>query len=147
MNTTEHFLVCLAEEASELSQACAKALRFGLGDRYPVAGDTTLERVVKELNDVQAVAIMMKQRRILPETILGPEAEAVWIEKVLKVSKWLDYSRKIGTLRDEDTERDKLVAMLVEVAEFLKSASENAGMINSADAAIVRRDILKLLPV
>lgn len=35
MNQEEYLLVCLMEESSEIAQAAAKSLRFGLDDTHP----------------------------------------------------------------------------------------------------------------
>lgn len=61
MNITEHLLVCLAEEGSEVTKDATKSLRFGLQDRNVLdpAGPTNVERLVAELNDLLAVADML----------------------------------------------------------------------------------------
>lgn len=46
-------LVRVMEEASELVKECAKALRFGLGNRYPNDGPTNAEKMASEYADLR----------------------------------------------------------------------------------------------
>lgn len=95
MNTTEHLLCVLAEEAAELAQAAMKAARFGLDDRYPESGITTAAKIIAEHNDVMGVICMLKQRGLISQDIYGELASRA------RVEKWIEYSRKKGTLRDD----------------------------------------------
>lgn len=47
-------LARVAEEASELTKEAMKALRFGLGNRYPVGDPTNAAKIIAELRDVVA---------------------------------------------------------------------------------------------
>jgi len=47
-------IVRVMEEASELQKECAKALRFGLSNRYPAKGLTNAEKIVAEFRDVES---------------------------------------------------------------------------------------------
>ncbi len=88
MNEIEHLLTVLAEESSEVTKDACKALRFGLDDIEPGQGDHNLRRLEREVAQLVAVA-----------ELLG-----LWIrdedkaEKILKLKKYMDYSRQRGTL-------------------------------------------------
>jgi hypothetical protein len=62
MTTQEHLLVCLMEECAEIAQvatritqAAAKALRFGLDNGYPGTDRTNRADLVREINDLMGV--------------------------------------------------------------------------------------------
>lgn len=69
MNTIEHYLVCLAEECMELSEAAALALRLGLKSLSGGTGRTNAERLVDELRDLLAVATILHQQGAIPYTV------------------------------------------------------------------------------
>lgn len=50
-------LVRAAEEASELIKEVAKALRFGIDNRYPADGPTNAEKIVAEFCDIEQALI------------------------------------------------------------------------------------------
>lgn len=45
-------LVRVAEEASEVIKEVAKALRFGVNNRYPDTGPTNAEKILAEYSDL-----------------------------------------------------------------------------------------------
>jgi NTP pyrophosphatase (non-canonical NTP hydrolase) len=100
MTETEHLLICLMEEASEVAQACAKALRFGLDDEQPrmIAPSTARLSIQTELNDVLAVCQLLSEASVLP---------MIWIEQKMltakreKLKRMMDYARRKGTLEDK----------------------------------------------
>lgn len=98
MNKTEHLLVCLAEECSEVIKDVSKSLRFGLEDRNVLdpTGPTNLERLVAELNDLSALVGLLKEEGILPQNWINPDAQS---QKRLKVKKFMRYARKVGSLK------------------------------------------------
>lgn len=99
MTIEEHLLVTLAEEAAELQKVVAKALRFGLDDTWRDAEYTDSPRILilKELNDLMAVAEMLAQKDTLPWPLMdGDLIEA----KKLKVRKFFSYSREQGRLSE-----------------------------------------------
>lgn len=104
MNVTEHLLVCLMEEASEIQKACAKALRFGLDDTYrpdngldlPEWTLTPRQELQHELNDLRGVVALLRNRAVLPElTAHDDEEESA---KVAKVERLMGYARAERTL-------------------------------------------------
>lgn len=99
MNTTEHLLTVLGEEGSEISQGVAKALRFGLDDRNVLNphGPTNRERIVAELNDLFGTLDMLIERGVIPVDWCDPRRTH---EKRVKVEKFMEYARSVGTLSD-----------------------------------------------
>lgn len=97
MNTTEHLLVCLAEECNEVAQDCAKSLRFGLGDVNILnpTGPTNLKRLEGELCDLFAVVEMLQERAILTGDLNDREKIEAKKQKVLR---FMEYARGNGTL-------------------------------------------------
>jgi len=95
MNLTEHLLVCLIEECAEVQKAATKALRFGFDDHPPDADRTSsnAEDIAAELDDLQAVAEMLVENG----STRGPYETNVQ-QKKLRVLRFLDYSRRRGTL-------------------------------------------------
>ncbi len=92
MNRTEHLLITLSEECSEVSQVACKALRFGLNDIGPGKQENNIRSLERELADVIAVAEMLGLR------IREEDKDA----KMAKVKKYMEYSRKVGTLKGAD---------------------------------------------
>lgn len=97
MNDTEHLLVCLAEECSEVAQACAKSLRFGLDDRNVLdpKGPTNREQLMAELNDLVGVMRMLELQGAIPHW-WDTEKQT---SKLLKVRKFMDYAETVGALK------------------------------------------------
>jgi NTP pyrophosphatase (non-canonical NTP hydrolase) len=98
MTRIEHLMVCLMEECAEVSQRASKALRFGRHEVQPGQDQTNVERLVGELNDLLAVLGMLRQESIDFQTNFEDPVRI--IEKIEKVERFLEYSRKCGTLQD-----------------------------------------------
>src|SRR6478609_8921168 len=87
MTEQELLLCCLAEECAEVAQRVSKALRFGLGEVQPGQPKDNAQRIVDELNDLMAVAMMLEGRG------LSRFGQTAAIEaKKAKVRAYLDYS-------------------------------------------------------
>ena len=89
MNKQEHLLSTLAEEAAELAQRATKALRFGLDDIEEGQTLTARVRLAGELADLIAMVEMCG--------IPMPDNRDIEAKKI-KVEKYLEYSRTVGTL-------------------------------------------------
>jgi len=94
MNLQEHLLVCLAEECSEVTQACTKALRFGLGNGYPGTDRTNLTDIQAEMADLMAVYKML----MLHINESDQVSALAMSEKTERVKKYLLYSAERGTI-------------------------------------------------
>jgi len=102
MNETEHLLVCLGEEASEIAQQTAKAVRFGLSDFEPGQPYTNTRRIEQEVSQLFAVFKRIGFR-------LHEEDE---VEKNAKLDKYMKYSRQLGLLEQKVVPCDCLVPAL-----------------------------------
>lgn len=104
MNESEHLIVCLMEEASEVQKGCAKALRFGLDDTYRADNElglpkwdmTPRQEIQHELNDMRGTVALLRQRGILPE--LTPKDDEEETAKIAKIERLMEYARSEGSL-------------------------------------------------
>lgn len=77
MNTEEELLVITMEECAELSQACAKILRFGRNKK-------SISQLKYEIGDVAAMLTLFLKYGWLT----GEEMDAGIAKKMQKLSKW-----------------------------------------------------------
>ena len=94
MTEKEHLLVCLAEEAGEIIQACAKALRFGLDDGYPGTDRTNAGDIDIECTHLWTVRKMLADRGVFPV----PVDRGVFEDKEDKVIAFMQYAKDRGTI-------------------------------------------------
>lgn len=109
MNTIEHLLTCLIEEASEVQKAAAKALRFGLDDAWadndlelPKWDFTPRQEINYELNDLAAAILLLREHGVLP-AVCEKDWEQMEAKKA-KILKMMEYARDAGTLTEEETD-------------------------------------------
>lgn len=95
MNHTEHLLTILGEEASEVVKDVCKAIRFGLADKEPGQGDDNKRRLEREVSQLVAVA------KLLGLEIRDEDKR----EKLQKVRKYMEISKRNGTLKAEEVRR------------------------------------------
>lgn len=95
MNTDEHLLTLLMEEAAEVVKDASKSLRFGVGDRYDL-GPSNIERLIDELNDLMAVVELLVHQGILPPTWIDKEKQR---RKRNKVHNFMEYAKGVGSLQ------------------------------------------------
>lgn len=93
MNRLDHLLVILMEEAAEVQQAAAKALRFGLYDGYPNSASTNEQDLKKELNQLIATVQKIRDEGIDLDGCFHQR-----LEKREKIEHWLEYSKELGRL-------------------------------------------------
>lgn len=97
MMTNEQYLLGkLAEEAAELAQIAIKAQQFGLekvfGGESNTAGQTNLERIEDEFNDVVGIIMMLND-----VTDIEIDANIEKVEaKIEKVKKWRQHAVELG---------------------------------------------------
>ena len=96
MTREEHLLTILAEECNEVAQRCSKALRFGLDEIQADQSYTNAERISIEVAQLHATFEMMFDENLLP----APQ-RAHMREKKAAIVRWMDYSKKQGTLTDQ----------------------------------------------
>lgn len=96
MNRTDHLLVILSEECSELAVQISKALRFGLDEQRDLP-TSNRERIQAEYNDLLAVVEMLNWHDA--SMALYRDEQRINAKK-LKVSKYLEYSRELGRIDD-----------------------------------------------
>lgn len=93
MNTTEYLLSCLIEECAEVIQRATKAQRFGLREIQPEQEFTNEERLAAELDDLLGTLSLLAEQGVR----LSSSSERIRA-KVLKVEKFMNYSRELGAL-------------------------------------------------
>ena len=94
MTRTEHLLFILAEECAEVAQRASKAARFGLTEKQPDHQLDNAERIALELDDLYAVVGMLRVDGSIRCDFAARNVRA----KELKVEKYLEYARQLGTL-------------------------------------------------
>lgn len=94
MNQQEMLLVQLAEECNEVAQEIAKILRFGLNDSHPLYSGSNRDRLSEEFNDILAITEMLEDHHGIDFSRYSGMIEG----KKIKVAKYLEVSRKLGTL-------------------------------------------------
>lgn len=106
MNKTEYLLACLAEECSEVTKECTKALRFGLEYQdipspsgKPLNPKPPRERLADELNDILGLLDLMEHEGVLPPDWNDPVKREA---RVRKTERYMEYSRKLGALEHEE---------------------------------------------
>lgn len=100
MNRAEYLLTCLAEECDEVGQRVCKALRFSLSEVQPEQEFghefDNAERIVLELEDLLAVAKILRDERVLRAPVITPDLVA---RKLNKIERFMAISREQGTLQ------------------------------------------------
>ena len=94
MTKIENLLTILAEECNETAQRVSKAIRFTPEEIQPDQDLTNAERIVYEFNDIVAVMEILKDEGVFDTVIDRGAIE----KKKEKVSKYLDYSKQVGTI-------------------------------------------------
>ena len=97
MNKSEYLLTCIIEECSEIQKAISKTLRFGAEDGYPGKRTTNTEDIINEINDLFGAIHLAQDLKILPEELVDTTKI---IKKKEKITKYMEYSKKCGTLTD-----------------------------------------------
>lgn len=110
MNERQYLLIKLIEECAEVQQRATKALTFGMyecqaqGPSTNTRPETRLnnnERLAQEFTDLVAVAEMLSQIITMPLSVSDTKAKE---SKKEKIQKYMDYSRSLGTLIDDNSE-------------------------------------------
>ena len=103
MNRQEHLFVIAMEECAEVAQRLAKAARFGMDQIQEDADDkpeenperlTNRERIIREYYDLRATLGLLG----IDAWDRSDTASRHESEKVRKILRYLERSRKVGTL-------------------------------------------------
>jgi len=95
MTEEQYLLICLAEEAAEVSLATSKVLRFGVSDGYPGTERTNGDDLAKEINDFLAIVNILEERNIIPKR----DREQDILNKNKKLAEFTNYSRKLSIVK------------------------------------------------
>ncbi len=100
MNQEEYLLVCLMEESSEIAQAAAKSLRFGLDDTHPDRPTETNELdLLTEYYQLLTVMELLQENDKIKK--LSPtEIQEIKDKKKSKLTEYMSYSQDKGKLRE-----------------------------------------------
>lgn len=101
MTRQEHLLLCLAEECDEVGQRVMKGLRFGLAEVQPGQPLNNADRIVVELQDLIAVAVILGREGALtnPTLVMPATIEA----KLAKIERYMAISQHQGVLEGPKT--------------------------------------------
>ena len=100
MNSKEHLLVCLMEEAAEVQKAASKLLRFGPCEYSPVDPEMipNREALAREIYDLKTLVEMLKEQGIIGEY---PNDSEIWMNAHrASYNQHLGISKKIGRVKD-----------------------------------------------
>lgn len=87
MNQREYLLTKLMEECAEVQQRASKAQIFGDDETEPDDACSNMERLREEMSDLLTIWHMM-----------GEDVPEPQREKMIKVVKYMEYSRELGIL-------------------------------------------------
>ncbi len=110
MKPLEYLLNQLREEMDEVGQICSKILRFGIDSVKPGEEATNRQKLVEELNDVQASIELLKEyledenRGGLPGLGDRPFVE----KRIAKILHFAKVSRDLGNLEDDPGDLPKV---------------------------------------
>lgn len=94
MTRKEHLLSITAEECNETAQRISKILRFGFSEIQPGHKQTNAERLTEEFSQLYGMFEMLQEEGHIQKILDNEEIQ----NKKIKVEKYLEYSKKIGTL-------------------------------------------------
>jgi hypothetical protein len=104
MNAVEHIFQCIAEEASEITQAAMKITRFSLSGNYP-DGTGNLEMLTNEIYDLLGAIELLQDSGIslqIPTHLINFDSDLKgrWRidAKKAKIKKHMKYAVKMGSL-------------------------------------------------
>ena len=100
LEITDHLLIKLGEECSEVSKEVSKALLFGYDDYAPSDEETNVEKIEYELNDLLGVIDMLIEAQVLN----GDKVTSLSgrIQKRTKIKKWMKYSQEQKLTSSDD---------------------------------------------
>lgn len=100
MNLSEYLLVCLMEEAAEVSQEAAKCLRFSPDHTCPVSGKTNLHKLKVEFGQLLCLVEMLDEQGI-DLRLSDEEQKAVAVDKRQRMKETAKVSVAVKALELE----------------------------------------------
>jgi NTP pyrophosphatase (non-canonical NTP hydrolase) len=122
MNKSEVLLAQLAEECSELSKECMKALRFGVDSCDPVNGFSNQEKIKLEFHDILAMYSVYRDNQDLPLTLDYGLVQ----KKTQKIFDYLAMSDSVHSGREQ------------QLLDALELAMTEGGMFPDVQAKVAR---------
>lgn len=100
MDQLQYVAGLVAEEASEIAQAALKVSRFGIRSVDPATGQTGLQKLIAELNDLEGVLLLLDEELQAQGLSLDGRGDKKAIDdKVQKVLKYAAISIERKLLR------------------------------------------------
>lgn len=93
-------LVKIMEECDEVSQRCAKALRFTLEEVQPGQNLNNANRIIDELQDLLIILDYAQMHGVIGDFKAIPIDQ--FISKRERIEKYLEYSKSVGTLTENE---------------------------------------------
>lgn len=101
MNKEKYLLTKIQEECAEVSQRAAKAIRFGLKEVQKGQDKNNLERLKDEILDLLASFICFERETGIDiNDYKFEDFENLINDRIERINKYMDYSRKLGELND-----------------------------------------------
>ena len=99
MDEQDYLLTCVIEELSECIKEISKIKRFGADDHHPDTPNiSNVVRANREFDDLCATMDLLSERTGL-KIGWGENCDDTYEKKREKLLKFMEYSRKKGTLR------------------------------------------------
>lgn len=88
-NKTKNMLIVAMEESAEITQACSKAIRFGLVSRHPSKKKTHNHEILIEYYHLQAIIEKLQNDKSLPVYTEG-HIKNIKENKIAKMEKYMN---------------------------------------------------------
>lgn len=100
MDQLQYVANLVAEEASEIAQAALKISRFGVKSVDPATGVTSLQKLIAELNDLEATLLLLDEE-LGPQglSLQGRGDQKAIDDKIQKILKYAGVSIERKLLR------------------------------------------------
>lgn len=95
MNREQFLLVQLSEEASEISQAACKCIRFTTSNVAPGYDKSNVDHLLTEFNQLLAVMLTLENEGVLPFGSTKPNPEII-NAKLKAMSNYDSISKELG---------------------------------------------------
>lgn len=122
MNKQQYLLIKLIEECAEISQEASKALIFGLGDSWK-DNPVNSEKLIQEMGDLMGV-----WRMLLDEAGMMNYTEKMISDKIIKVNKFMEYSKEKGILDKENAVKHAPLKVKIMEKKWIVSYYLNSDM-------------------